>query len=50
MTKQEKILNALKWLVDELEQYDVPQVDDNYEFSKETALGFAQAVLKEVNV
>lgn len=50
MTKDDsfKVVNALEWLVDELEQWEVPQTDSEGKFSNDTALGYAKEVLKEL--
>jgi len=42
----DELLETLDALVHELEEWDVPQTDEEGEFGPTTALGHAQAVLK----
>jgi len=44
----DELHDALDALVHELEEWDVPQTDEEGEFGPDTALGHAQALLKRV--
>lgn len=41
----DELVFALQGIVEELNEWEVPQVDDNDEFGPETALGHARSVL-----
>jgi hypothetical protein len=44
----EKLFEAACEMSMELEEYEVPQVDDNGDFGNESCLGYLRQVLKEI--
>ena len=50
LNDQELVYLALQFIIEEIEEYELPQVDENGVFGENTAVGFARNVLKWVKL